>query len=305
MHLYSERASLEGFEIEIFKLVAFSATPEQWKEWLRVPLEHAAARGNLDLFNKLLGAGANGGAGWRGCRGRTLLDAAALGGNKDVLSSLLLAGAQPDVNVVSVSSGRSALYEATYFGHASVAKGLIAAGADVNFEDPVRKWSVLHEAVSGGHGRLVIELLIGGANLNTRDMHGGTPLHVAADRRHGVGTRRVGSDTPLRESGRVVAILLQRGADKEAVNHVGMTPLIAASYEGNLRVVKTLLAVGADLNVRDNFGHSAFHAAACHGHVPVLQAILSRGADINGRDAGGSTALHLAAQNDQAVPSTR
>lgn len=34
-------ASLEGLEIEILKLVSYSATPEQWKEWLRVALEHA------------------------------------------------------------------------------------------------------------------------------------------------------------------------------------------------------------------------------------------------------------------------
>ena len=137
MHPYPKRVSLEGLETEIFKLVSSSATPEQWKEWLRVPLEHAAARGNLGLFNKLLEAGANGGAGWRGCDGRTLLDAAALGGNKDVVSGLLRAGAQPDVNVVSVSSGRSALWTATVIGHEAVGIRLIVAGANVNFEDPV------------------------------------------------------------------------------------------------------------------------------------------------------------------------
>lgn len=56
----------------------------QWQEWFRVPLEHAIAQGNLDLFNNLLGAGAIGRAGWRGCRGRTLLDAATVGGNEEV-----------------------------------------------------------------------------------------------------------------------------------------------------------------------------------------------------------------------------
>ena len=77
------------------------------------PLEHAAARGNLDLVNSLLQAGVDGSAGWRGCRGRTLLDAAAVGGNPDVVTALLRAGAQPDVNVVSMSPKRSALYVAT------------------------------------------------------------------------------------------------------------------------------------------------------------------------------------------------
>lgn len=36
---------LDGFEIEIFKLVKQNATPIHWKEWLRAPLEHAAAEG--------------------------------------------------------------------------------------------------------------------------------------------------------------------------------------------------------------------------------------------------------------------
>ena len=56
---YPKRASLDGLGIEMLKLVSYSATPEQWKECLRVPLEYAAARGNLDLFNKLLEAGAD------------------------------------------------------------------------------------------------------------------------------------------------------------------------------------------------------------------------------------------------------
>ncbi|CAN0210536.1 unnamed protein product, partial [Ectocarpus sp. 12 AP-2014] len=47
MHIYPERSPVHGLECEIFKLVAHSATREQWAEWLRVPLEHAAARGNL------------------------------------------------------------------------------------------------------------------------------------------------------------------------------------------------------------------------------------------------------------------
>ncbi|CAN0202973.1 unnamed protein product [Ectocarpus sp. 4 AP-2014] len=58
----------------VFKLVCERATPEQWSEWLRAPLEDAAATANHDeLVRKLLRAGANGGAGWRGCHDNTLL----------------------------------------------------------------------------------------------------------------------------------------------------------------------------------------------------------------------------------------
>ncbi|CAN0509998.1 unnamed protein product [Ectocarpus sp. 12 AP-2014] len=74
-----DRSRLDGFEICIFKLVQEEVTSHQWKQWLRVPLEHAAARGNLDLFTRLMDAGASGEPGWRGCNGRTLLGATAFG----------------------------------------------------------------------------------------------------------------------------------------------------------------------------------------------------------------------------------
>ena len=281
----NKRASLEGLETEIFKLVSSSATTEQWKEWLRVPLEHAAGRGDLELFNKLLGAGANGSAGWRGCHGRTLLDAAVFGGNEGVVSGLLLAGAQPDVNVVSLSLGKSALYMATVLGHGAVAKSLIVAGADVNFEDPVHQRSVLYAAVDGGRDRLVKDLVIGGADLNAQgDMLGRNLLHVAASGGHDG----------------IVSTLLVRGADKEAIDDDGNTPLMTASAVGSLCVVKTLLAAGADFTARDEAGFSALELAAQEGRVPVLQAILDHGADVNDLDDHGYTALYTAADHDQA-----
>ena len=285
MATYPAEASLQGLETEIFKMVSSSASPEQWKEWLRVPLEHAAARGNLDLFDKLLGAGANGGAGWRGCDGRTLLDAAALGGNEDIVSALLRAGAQPDVNVVSASSGRSALYTAVSCGHEAVGIRLAIAGADVNFEDPAEKASILHAATHHGHAQLVSHLVMGGADLNCpEDKYGCTPLHVAA---------AAGHDG-------IVSTLLLRGAEKNALDNGGYTPLLMASSEGHLRVVKTLLAAGADFYVRGDNDCSALDTAARRGHVPVIQAILGRGADVNGGDDAGCTTLHVAALNDQA-----
>lgn len=59
-----DRSRLDGCEIELFELVRKAATPEQWKEWLRAPLEHSAADGNMELFTRLLDAGADG----RQCR---------------------------------------------------------------------------------------------------------------------------------------------------------------------------------------------------------------------------------------------
>lgn len=53
----------------IFSMVCNRATPKQWAEWLRAPLEHAAGTGNADLVDRLLKAGVDGSAEWKGCNG--------------------------------------------------------------------------------------------------------------------------------------------------------------------------------------------------------------------------------------------
>ena len=54
-----ERAVLHKSKAKLFDLVCKNATKEQWAEWLRVPLEHAAAAGDVPLVNDLLTAGAS------------------------------------------------------------------------------------------------------------------------------------------------------------------------------------------------------------------------------------------------------
>ncbi|CAM9374444.1 unnamed protein product, partial [Ectocarpus sp. 8 AP-2014] len=196
----------------------------------RAPLEHAAARGNLGLVERLLKAGANGGAGWRGCRGRTMLDAAALGGNPDVMATLLASGCASDVNVVSVSSRRSTLHVASVCGHEAAAKKLIIAGADVNRVDPGDAFVSLHVAVKGGHGDLVELLLVGGACPNSRTMLGRTPLHLAA----------------TSGNNRVVSTLLGNvRTDVDALDSRGVSPLMVASDGGHSSTVEALLRAGA------------------------------------------------------------
>eukprot|EP00752_Nemacystus_decipiens_P008060 g7204.t1 len=285
MHIYPKRASLDGLEIEIFKLVSYSATPKQWKEWLRVPLEHAAARGNLDLFNKLLRAGADGSAGWRGCRDRTMLDAAAVGGNEDVVTGLLQAGAMPDVNVVSCSSRRSALYKAIMLGHETVARRLVFAGADVHFHSPIEGSTVLGAAIRGGLGQLAKDLLLAGASSGEIDERGSTLLHIAA----------------ANGSGAIVSDLLIKGADKDAQDPMGISPLMLAARNGHLSAAKTLLDSGANSNLRSRRfpPRSALDWAAEKGHVCVLQALLDHVANVDARDTFGWTALHVAATFNQ------
>ncbi|CAN0135268.1 unnamed protein product [Ectocarpus sp. 4 AP-2014] len=301
MSTFPERASLEGLEIEIFKLVSKGATPEQWAEWLRVPLEHAAAQGSLVLVDKLLGAGADGSAGYNGCAGRTLLQAAAVGGSEGVVSSLLRAGAQPDVNEFvddlnvlheghqPFPNFHSPLFQATLNGHEATARLLILAGANVNFVDLWEGHSVLHQAIEGGHERLANELIMSGADVRTHDSHDRTPLHLAA----------------LKGLDGSVSALLFRGVDKDAVDKAGRSALILASCscvgdKARSTVVETLLAAGADFSIRDDLRSSALDSASVCGHVPTIHALVQHGLGVNSCDDHGDTALHKATLQDQA-----
>lgn len=60
-------------------------------------------------------------------------------------------------------------------GYGDVARQLIIAGANVNFQDHVDKCGVLAKAVQGGHEQLANDLLQCGADLWRRDNAGRTP----------------------------------------------------------------------------------------------------------------------------------
>ncbi|CAN0460649.1 unnamed protein product, partial [Ectocarpus sp. 12 AP-2014] len=91
------------------------------------PLEHAAATANHELVSKLLRAGADGGAGWRGCYDKTLLHAAAEGGDALVVSLLLREGAGADMEAKAPGTGHTPLHLAVLGGKAAAAKALIMA----------------------------------------------------------------------------------------------------------------------------------------------------------------------------------
>ncbi|CAN0239114.1 unnamed protein product, partial [Ectocarpus fasciculatus] len=163
---------------------------------------------------------------------------------------------------------------------------LVVAGADVNFEDPVRKRPVLYEATLLGYEQLVTDMLLSGASPSCRDnsIFGASPLHIAA----------------ARGLNRIVSTLLLGGADKDALTCGGQTPLVLAAHGSRLSVVKTLLAAGADTSIRDNDGASALDSAAGEVYSDVIEALAEHGADMSACDDNGFTALHAAAARDHA-----
>jgi ankyrin repeat protein len=94
----------------------------------------------------------------------------------------------------------------------------------------------------------------------------------------------------------VIPALLQAGADIEARNDKGHTPLILASYNGQAAATELLLESGADVDEADTSrGNTALMGTAFKGFDDIADLLLNAGAEVNRRNNAGQTALMLAA----------
>ena len=144
-------------------------------------------------------------------------------------------------------------------------------------------------ALFGERAELLKLLGTGGARTDERDADGNTPLHLA------------GKDT----TGDRVAGLIAAGADINATNHLGQTPLhlFAANISawvdnanGGNEPFQLLVKSGANLNAQDQAGRTALHMLAMTNHsyrAEAVQLLLRSGANPNLRDKYGRTPAQL------------
>jgi ankyrin repeat protein len=88
-----------------------------------------------------------------------------------------------------------------------------------------------------------------------------------------------------------VSSLLDQGADVDARNSAGQTPLLAAAQNGHVKAMEILLSRGADVNAQDHHGRTALMVAAGADDVKMVKLLLSKGAKVNLKDESGFTAL--------------
>jgi ankyrin repeat protein len=94
--------------------------------------------------------------------------------------------------------------------------------------------------------------------------------------------------------------LIQHGAEINARDPGGATPLIWAADAGNAKIIRLLAGYGAEVNARDNQGAGALMWAAYRGNAAAVRSLIEAGADINARDAEGHTPLMAACFNAHA-----
>lgn len=74
--------------------------------------------------------------------------------------------------------------------------------------------------------------------------------------------------------------LLAAGAELEARDARGYSPLMLAAYLGQTAAVDRLLAAGADPNSRDGAGNTVLMGAAFKGYGQLVRKLVAAGADL-------------------------
>lgn len=76
--------------------------------------------------------------------------------------------------------------------------------------------------------------------------------------------------------------------------------LLTAASKGNTEDVETFLLIGADINAKDVFGKTPLIIATEGGRLDIVKTLLNNDAKINERDKHGWTALRIARDNGNA-----
>jgi ankyrin repeat protein len=85
----------------------------------------------------------------------------------------------------------------------------------------------------------------------------------------------------------------------QAARNTQTDALFRATREGNTDMVRSLVSSpGADVNATDDRGSTPLLEAARYGHDDVTRVLIAAGADLKAKDKDGKTALMLAVQGD-------
>lgn len=218
------------------------------------PLFLAVTHGQIENCKGLLERGAD--ATLRDCDGESMLGRAAVNEHLAIVEMLLDYGV--DINTRE-PTGETALNREVMIDHADT----ISVGGKAKLVRVVESFSTTKLKI--------MKLLISrGIDINVRLVDGATTLHTAA---------LVGDIETVR-------ILLDAGADPNAVDDCNRKPLWFAARNNRVNIVKSLLEMTTNINDQVYNGHTCLTSAARWGHTNCVKLLLEAGAEIWSQESG-------------------
>ena len=211
----------------------------------------------------------------------TALHFAVQEGRRDVVEVLIDAGADIDART---SEGCAPLHYACGGGKLAIVKVLVKAGADVCATYNEGATTCVMSAVHDRHTETVRYLVgLPNVDVNAANNHSCILLHAAVT--------RCNESHPD-----IVEVLIDAGADIEAKNGCGRSPLLLACELGKLNAVKMLVEAGARVCATDDQVATCLILAAYFGHTETVRYLVGLpDVDVN-LTANGETALHYASR---------
>ncbi|XP_067668072.1 serine/threonine-protein phosphatase 6 regulatory ankyrin repeat subunit A-like [Haliotis asinina] len=280
----------------------------------RTPVMYAAEKGNRKVVDLLVSKGCN--LSIVDDLGRNMLHVAFSSDNVDIAEDLDL------LSITDIESrdriGRTPVMHAVEKGNKKGVDLLVSKGCNLTVVDDLGR-NILHVACLNDNADIAESLLSRGvADIDSKDKKGTTPVMYAAEQ----GNKKVvdllvskGCNlSALEHLGRsiihaaclsgnvsIVVDLLSHGiADIDSKDRMGRTPVMYAATKGNKKVVDLLVSKGCNLSVVDDLGRNILHEACCGDNVGMVEDLLSRGiADMGSRDSCGKTPVMYAAQTTE------
>ena len=279
------------------------------------PFHEAAETDNLQKIKQLLSAN-SGLLDQPDQYKRTALHSAARYGALQTADFLIGKGA--NVNA-SDENGNTPLHLAVMFRHDEIATLLINHGADVNRQNKDQS-SPLLLATMYGTSQATEILLIQKADINLKDAQGNTPLHLSSSYKQlektelllkydpVVDMRNLAGNTPLhlavvnRDSEKIIAVLLNNGANIAAADSTGKNALLMAT-SSERGTAEMLLKKGADIRSQDSDGNTVLHyplqiVLMSRPYLPIimdkLKMYMEYGADPDIKNKQGKSAMDMA-----------
>ena len=289
VHYFVRTKNLKGIRQCIIKGIPISVKDDNKKTPLDVAFENLDDEESVEIAAELIMGGADEVAtdfayfqdamlarnvNSRFDDGQTPLHLAAIYGHNAIAKYLLENNAD---TTVQDSSGATPLHEAVRYGNVEIAKALLNSGANVNARDNLGKTPVMLILPKDKTAEIYKLLIAHRADLTQKDMFGDTVLHTAS-------MLNVGAST--------FGILIDGGADVDARNKEGVTPLAIAVQKNDLETVRLLTAAGADIHTQDTNGNSPLSIALA-GTSEMLEAVVNE-TNAGFTDSNGNTPLHLA-----------